>query len=273
MTYILFDIGGTNTRVTLGRENSIGDVRKFKTPQNPEEAVAALLQASRELLGDSPLTGAAGGIRDRVINGIFLQSKMLPAWEGFPIEQKLSQALGVPVSLIHDTAAAGLGEVHVGAGKGSAICAYITVSTGVGGDRIVDGTLDRSTFNPEIGRQKIGSTDLEDLISGTAVRKKWGIEPRDLSDIAAREELADFLAQGLYNTTLHWSPDTIVLGGSMIVGVNPIPLERVVATLSSLITMYPSAPQVRMATLGDNGGLWGALAYIEKRNRINPTQS
>ena len=132
----------------------------------------------------------------------------------------------------------------------------------MGGDRIVEGRLDSYTYNPEMGRQLIDGVELEDLVSGTAVQKKFGIHPKDLDSLEEREKLADLLAVGLYNTTLHWSPDTIVLGGSMIVGLNPIPLERVEKTLAKRLTMYPKAPAIKMGELGDSAGLYGALALM-----------
>src|SRR3989344_1657465 len=259
---IAFDIGGTNMRVALVSEDGIGDVRKIPTPRDPKEAVAKLAELARDAAAGKAITAAAGGIRGRISNGIFLKDKALAEWEGFRIVEEFSRVLGVPVELVHDTALAGLGEVHYGAGRGSKICAYVTVSTGVGGDRIVDGKIDRSTYNPEIGRQLIDGMELEDMISGTAVQKKFGIHPKDLESEEERNKLADILAIGLYNTVLHWSPDTIVLGGSMIVGVNPIPLSRVQESLTQRLTMYPKAPTIKMAELGDVGGLHGGRALL-----------
>jgi len=259
---IVFDIGGTNMRVALVSEDGIGDVRKIPTPRNPKEAVAKLAELAREAAAGQTITVAAGGIRGRVVGGVFLQDKILSKWEGVNLANEISNALGATVQIVHDTALVGLGEVHDGAGRGSKICAYVTVSTGVGGDRIVDGKIDRSTYNPEIGRQLIDGMELEDMISGTAVQKKFGIHPKDLESEEERNKLADILAIGLYNTVLHWSPDTIVLGGSMIVGVNPIPLSRVQESLTQRLTMYPKAPTIKMAELGDVGGLHGGRALL-----------
>lgn len=258
MTYIVFDIGGTNMRVAAASENGLGEIRKIPTPKNPKEALEVFVAEAKELSKGERILAIAGGIRWIISNGVFLAGdKALPQWAGTRLSEELQSALGAPVSVVHDTAAVGLGEVHVGAGRGSNICAYITVSTGVGGDRIVDGNVDRATYNPEIGKQLVNGERLEDLVSGTAVQKKFGISPKDLDSLEERNKLAETLALGLYNTTLHWSPDTIVLGGSMIVGVNPIPILKVQDSLNALLTMYPKPPNVVMASLGDNGGLEG----------------
>ena len=256
---IVFDIGGTNMRIAACRESVLGEAKKIPTPQNPKEAIAQLVALAKEMAGGEKIDAVAGCIRGTIVDGVFRKDKRLPEWEGTKLADEISLAIGAETTIAHDTAAVGLGEVHHGAGRGSRVCAYVTVSTGVGGDRIVDGHLDHGTYNPEIGRQLIQGEELEDLISGEAVKKKFGIEPKDLADIEERNKLADILAIGLYNSALHWTPDTIVLGGSMIVGVNPIPIPRVVEMLSKYLTMYPKVPEIKMAELGDFGGLHGAM--------------
>lgn len=262
---IVFDIGGTKMRVAAATGTTLGEIKKIPTPQDPKEAIAKLAEMARAEAGGRTIRAIAGCSRWIIKDGVYLPGdKPLPGWGGTNLVIGISDALGAPVQIVHDTGGIGVGEVHAGAGRGSKICVYITVSTGVGGDRIVDGRIDRYTYNPEIGRQLINGEQLEDLISGTAVKKKFGIEPKDLDSIEERNKLADILAIGLYNTTLHWSPDTIVLGGSMIIGVNPIPLERVASELKRLLTMYPTAPVIKMAQLGDNGGLVGAAILAQK---------
>src|SRR3989338_97364 len=259
---IAFDIGGTSMRVAPVLSDGIGKEKKYPTPQDPKEGIAMLVQLALDVAAGEKRETVAGGIRGAVVNGVFLLGKILPQWEGTNLVTGISEALDAPVQIVHDTALIGLGEVHYGAGRGSKICAYIAVSTGVGGDRIVDGRIDRSTYNPEIGRQLIDGVELEDLVSGTAVEKKFGIHPKELDSLEERNKLADILAIGLYNTVVHWSPDTIVLGGSMIVGVNPIPLSRVRESFTKLLTMYPEVPVIEMAELGDSGGLYGGRALL-----------
>lgn len=256
-TYIVFDIGGTNMRVALACGEEIVNVQKVSTPQDPREGIAKLAELAQVVAHGETATGAGGDIRGLIVNGVYLKDKALPLWEGMRLEEEIGAALRVPVTIKNDAAVVGLGEAHAGAGMGFSIVAYVTVSTGVGGARIDNGEIDHYIYGFEIGRQLINGEELENLVSGTAVRKKFGIEPKDLVDEVARNELADTLAIGLYNTCLHWSPDAFVLGGSMITGVNPIPLERVKESLAKRLTMYPNAPEIRMATLGDMGGLYG----------------
>lgn len=254
---IVFDIGGTNMRVAAAHGEDIGEVKKVPTPQNPEEAIAKLKELAQEVAGDETVTAAGGDIRGIIVDGVYWKDKALPKWEGIRLEERLRDVLRVPVLIKNDCAVIGLGEAHKGAGRGSNIMAYITVSTGVGGARIDNGEIDHYVYGFEVGRQLVMGEELENLVSGTAVKEKFGVEPKELADLSARNELADTLAVGLYNTCLHWSPDTFVLGGSMMTGVNPIPLDRVRESLKKRLTMYPQSPEIKMAELGDYGGLHG----------------
>lgn len=261
---IVCDIGGTKMRVASVVGEVVGDTKKIPTPQNPKEAISQLTAMAREVAAGGAIKRVAVSIRGILFDGAFWKDAMLPAWEGLQLQDELQLALGAPVVVRNDAAVIGLGENHAGAGMGSKIMAYITVSTGVGGARIVDGNIDRYTYGFEVGRQIIGDFMLEELISGTAVRKKFGIEPKDLDSIEERNTLADILALGLYNTVMHWSPDTIVIGGSMIIGTNPIPLDRVRESLAARLNMFPKPPIIAMAKLGDDGGLVGSAILASR---------
>src|SRR3989344_1426609 len=75
-------------------------------------------------------------------------------WDNRPLKKELQRALHTKnVFLENDTALVGLGEAVRGSGKGKQIVAYITVSTGINGVRIVNGEIDRSALGFEIGHQ------------------------------------------------------------------------------------------------------------------------
>ncbi|MCH8048584.1 ROK family protein, partial [Patescibacteria group bacterium] len=57
----------------------------------------------------------------------------------------------------------------------------------------------------------------------------------------------------------HWSPDIVVLGGSMILGDPFIPLDVVKKYLQGILTVFPKQPTIEKAALGDSAGLYGAL--------------
>lgn len=259
--YIVMDIGGTNMRVAVAANDALGNTKKIKTPQGPMEGVAAFVALARECAGGEEITAVSGCISGSVSDaGVVSDARNLRAWEGINIVRELSEAFGVPAHVVNDAALAGLGEAYAGAGRGAKSLAYVTVSTGVGGGWIVDGKI---AAEGGVAATKIRGVDLEDLVSGTAVAKKFGIHPKDLDSLEERNKLADILAEGLCVLLERWPSDTIALGGSMIVGQNPIPLDRVHATLAGLLK-EENVPEIKMAELEDNGGLWGGLALLKQ---------
>lgn len=278
--YILFDIGGTKTRVSATKTlEDIGEAVKFDTPISFLEGIEAIKKVALELSGGEKITAAAGGIRGSLSSDrtTIVHEIVLTDWVTKPITQELSIAFsGASVYLENDAALVGLGEAHFGAGKGYNIVAYHTVSTGVGGARIVNGEIDAQNGSFEPGHQIIdadatlldpsAADTLEELISGAALEKRFGKKPYEIpqSD-PVWGELARFLAYGLKNTITYWSPDIIVLGGSMIVGDPRIMLADIIFETKRVLGNELTCPTIVDATLKDQGGLYGALAVLKKR--------
>lgn len=242
---IAFDIGGTNMRIAAAAGDALQEVRKIPTPKDPREGVDAFIQAVRAMASDG-IQAIGGGIAaDYIRDGVLSGATNLQEWNGLDLRREFDAAFHAPAHIVNDTVAAGVGEKARGAGRGYARVAYLTVSTGVGGACIGE-DIDASPILREL-QERIG--DLESQISGTAVRRKFGIEPKDLASFEERARLADILAAALGEIEAAWRPEIFVLGGSMIVGVNPIPLERVREKFSAV--------PVKMAELGDHSGLVG----------------
>jgi predicted NBD/HSP70 family sugar kinase len=175
-----------------------------------------------------------------------------------------------PVYFENDTALVGLGEAHYGSGQGSEIFVYVTVSTGVNGVRVVHGRIDASTQGFEIGGQYLNlgnTTSWEEIISGTAIQKRFGVPPKELGKgNAIWEELAETMAFGLHNTILHWSPDRVAIGGSMLNEIG-ISVERVSLHLKRIMRKFPKVPDIVHSQLKDVGGLYGGLARLSQLAR------
>ncbi|MEX0917330.1 MAG: ROK family protein [Candidatus Paceibacterota bacterium] len=277
MTYILFDIGGSKMRVVASK-----NLKKFEgepiiepTKQDYDEGLAQLARLIEEASGGGAITAIAGGIAGRFDEkGESLAgAPHLKDWIGKPFVSDLQGEFSVDVIATNDTGAAGLGEAHFGAGVDSQNMAYITVSTGVGGKQIVDGKLDLHQ-RAEPGKQIIDFDEtscsdcegvtLEHLIGGAATEKRRGKKPFHIKKEAFWEDYAEKLAAGLHNIVRLWSPDTIVLGGSMIIGDPAIPLPQVRSHLRKTLSKTVEVPALREAKLGDLGGLYGAMKLVEQ---------
>ena len=250
------------------------------TPQLFDEAVKKLGEIFIDISEGKSITAICGGVagpfnreRDRLV-----RAPHLPDWAGKPLKAELESLLDTPVFLENDTALVGLGEAVVGAGVGRPIVAYITVSTGVGGVRIVNNSIDVHTSGFEPGHQCINFSDysvgrcscggfghLETYVSGTDFLRRFGKRPDEVDsgseiwDIQAR-----VLAFGLVNTIVHWTPDIVVLGGSMM-KIPGIPLDAVRRHVAELLTIYDTPPLIEKSLLADLGGLHGSLAYLRRK--------
>ncbi len=279
MTQIVFDIGGTKSRVGFSSDGkNLERVKSFTTHKDPQKGLAELVAVMRAGVGEGGVTGIAGGVR-----GILREDRLgidhdgiLTKWANVAIVDFLAEEFSVPVFLENDTALAGLGEAVAGAGKDVNLVVYHTISTGVGGVKIESGRIDTSSVGFEPGHQVLDidrtilgqdvQPTLENLVSGRAVEERMGVKPYDIDqDDVIWNELAGYLAQGLRNTVLYWSPEMIVLGGSMMVGDPKIPLDAVRRATVAVLDGVMPCPFITTAALGDEAGLHGALAFLHQK--------
>jgi glucokinase len=143
------DLGGTQVRAALV-DDSGKVLRRASTRTDVQGGPAAIIAQFRQLIGD-----IAGGAERQALAGIgicapgpldsetgtFIHIPTLPHWEDFPLRDRLSAELGLPVVVEGDAIAAAFGEWRFGAGKGLRHLLYVTVSTGIGGGVVADGRL------------------------------------------------------------------------------------------------------------------------------------
>lgn len=270
---LLFDIGGTKTRVAISRDGAtIGEPKIVATPAAFSDGVAALRALADELCAGGRITAVSGALAGSFDRGrtALLNGENIGDWIGKPVRAELERVFGVAVTLENDAGAACLGEARYGAGKGYEIVAYLTVSTGIGGSRVVNGTIDASAMGFEPGDQIIdaGRGFIPDWpvhrlmdISGKSLEKFFKTHPAEITDPIVWQRVADVLAIGVNNTIVYWSPDIIVIGGSVMAS---IPLDYVEERVREIRTGFPKSPPLVRAALGDSAGLWGALARVKQ---------
>lgn len=278
--YIIFDIGGTNMRLARSADGiKFDEPVVAPTPKDFDDGITQFIRIARELAAGDPISVVAGGIAGPLSRDkrMLVNSPHLHGWIEKPLAARIEEELATQVRVENDTAVVGLGEAVVGAGKGYPIVAYLSVSTGVGGVRIVNQKIDLSAYGFEPGHQIIdaggglarsdeppfrGST-LEAYVSGSAVTERYGKKPYEITDALFWDRMAHLLAYGVNNIIVHWSPDIVVIGGSMMKKIG-IPVDRVEAYVAGMTRIYPELPPIVHSELGDFGGLHGALALARE---------
>jgi fructokinase len=258
------------------------------TPEQTLGAAIAFFQDAGAVLGPIGALGIASfgpiALRREYPNWGHLLATTKPGWSGADLAGPLAAALNVPVALDTDVNGAALAEHRLGAGRGLASLAYVTVGTGIGAGLIVDGRPVHGLVHPEIGhlRPRRPAEDMrfagicpfhgdcfEGVASGGAIGARSGAGLDALpADHPAWEIEADYLGQLCATLVLAVSPELIVLGGGVMQQKALFPMIR--RRFDHWLKGYPDLgsagvrePFVVPPALGGRAGLVGALLLAE----------
>jgi predicted NBD/HSP70 family sugar kinase len=249
-------------RVAVVTPEGIGKVHTVATPPNPTTAIRAMTDLITRM--DVQVESVYGGIPAVVTSDGSVESATnLPSWDGFPFGRALQKALGVPVSVRNDAELAGLGEAVYGAGKDMHDVAYLGLGTGVGTSHVVRRKIDPASSGGEVRMKIITLTDgstLEKRLGGHSLFLRYGMHPEKLPH-TVWGKLTHYLVEGIANEVHLWSPDVVVLGGSLVNDANGF---RVADVEDALRIHFPDITvPVRRAALKDAAGLYGAKVWLE----------
>jgi glucokinase len=300
---LAFDIGGTKLAAGVvdvtGRVHSFG-VESTLATEGPESGLARLFDLGRRMVDESGLAWAeieavgigSGGPLDAA-RGVLIAPPHLPGWRDVPLTALAEKAFGLPTVLENDATAAAAGEHRYGAGAGTRNMIYLTISTGVGGGIVIDGSLYRgATGNGgELGHVTVDYDGrpcrgcgrrgcLEAYVSGTSIAERGteaGMGNVTSADVAAAaragdpvatrvwDETTDALACGLTSIVNLFEPELVVLGGGVSTTgeqlIGPV-RERVRA---EAMGASGKAAQIVQSALGNQVGVVGAAAIAYER--------
>lgn len=247
--------------------------------------------------------GVPGVYDDASGHTLFLPN-LVGTWHQVPVGPTLTAALGIPVWLINDARAFVLAEATYGAGRGHANVVGFTIGTGIGGGVVIDqrlymgidgtaGEFGHQTLaldGPQCGCGNYGC--LEAFASGTAMTTQAeallasGHAPdllqrvtdgaqltpslmANCGDRAVHQLLAQayrYLGAGIANVVSLFSPNVVVLGGSvaqlgepLCAAVRQVVIERCRATPVERIAIVTAA-------LGGDAGVLGAAVWAIHRS-------
>lgn len=268
--YIGIDIGGTHTRVASGENGKIVEKKDFPTEEYEttvgkiQEAVKTLTKDKVDYIGVS-IAGPYNYKENTFLRPPNLKSP--ESWENKNLAKNLTTALGIPTTVAHDASVAALGEAIHGSGKGKNPVLYFTVSTGIGAGLVINNTIFHGIINPEVGHQIINKDgprhpgapagDLESQSSGSALERMYDKKSLEVEGSEEWDKAMEWLAIGLTNSILHFSPEIVIIGGGMTKHTDIFfsPLNKY---LDKYLTYVPKIPIVP-SSLGQDNGLIGAL--------------
>lgn len=262
------DIGGTGTKVGLVDTETgtmLGDRVREDTPQpsTPEAViatVASVLGTLAEQSAEAGLVPEAGRVDELPIGcalpGVIKQGvvqftgNLDPAFDGFPIVDALSDALGAQAHMANDADAAGLAEMTYGAGRAhrTETVMMTTLGTGIGTALFAGGRLFPYT---ELGHLTVDGVAAEKRTSVAAMRR----DGYDMQEWCRRLTVYYRELERLF-----W-PDLFIVGG----GIS----KRAADFLADIDVRTP----IRAAQLLNNAGIVGAglLGHDEGKMRVRRT--
>src|SRR5579863_3829932 len=291
------DIGGTKIAVGIvDADGKV--LARTQAPTDPDRYAASLhliatmlretaTQAGVELAGIG--IGSTGPVDP--MRGEFGDVDFLPGWRGKNLVKDLAQIFNLQVALENDGDAAALAEAGWGAGRNRSRLIYVTVGTGIGGGMVFDGKLYHGVdgAHPEVGHHVVDPAGpqcscgfrgcWEALAAGPAMvawleshapaayPHREAVTAQKICELAqqgdavalrAVEHEAYYLGLGLANLINLFTPDAIVLSGSVMKSA-PLFLDRIRAVIRSGCRFVPAdKTKLTLASLGDDTNLIGA---------------
>ena len=270
----------------LGYAHALGNIRRMlKATEHTANA-----QISGIGIGSTgpvfPLTGEIGDVN------------FFPQWNGQNPVKDLAEDFQVKVAMENDADAAALGEAGWGAGKNKTRLIYVTVGTGIGTGLILDGQLYRGvdSSHPEIGHHLIDPSGplclcgfhgcWESLAAGPAMSAwlekeapanyphRGALTAKRICELAAAgdewaKRVVDretrYLGLGLANLVTLFTPDAIVLGGSVMNSANLF-LAGIQKIIRESCRFVPfDKTEITLASLGEDANLIGAARVWHHR--------
>ncbi len=298
------DIGGTKIAVgmvndrgqIMSRQEAPTDTGSYA---NGLAAIADMLRETAQAAGVK-LTGIGIGSTGPVdpFSGKFGEVDFLPGWRGRNPGADLARIFKVRVALENDADAAALGEAGWGAGRNKSRLIYVTVGTGIGGGIVLDGHLYRGVdgAHPELGHQVIDPSGplcscgyrgcWESLAAGPAMvawleanapaeyPHRKHLTAKRICELAqeadtlahqAVEREAYYMGLGLANLVNLFTPDVIVLSGSVMKSACLF-LDGIRKVICRGCRFVPfEKTEIALASLGEDTNLIGAARVWHER--------
>lgn len=238
-----------------------------------------------------------------VNEGTVILAPNIPRWKNFELGKILSEKFLVPVFINNDARMAAIGEWKHGAGIGHDNLMYFTISTGLGNGTIVHGRLLEGAIGiatesghvvidedgPLCGCGKNGH--LEAFSSGTGIENfvreeirkgmdstlaslqnpgAWQIAEAARNGDALAKRAFDragyYLGIGISNYLHIFNPSCVIFGGGVSLSGDLLMLPFRKSLESHVMNPnYLNNLEIKLAILGDDVGIIGAMAYLKDK--------
>jgi len=231
---IAVDLGGTNLRIALIKNNKILKFIRKKTPKNKKKILDELTDSIQELMNKN-VKGIGISYAGMIEYEIIKKSPNLP-FKNFDLRKYLQKKFPKKIIKIeNDANCVALAEAKLGAGKKKKNFFILTLGTGIGGGIIINEQLYKGNgYAGELGHILLDNEkDFESLSAGKAVKrlskkyyeKKFSVQElvkiNDSSSKKILNEISKYLGQGISNLITIFDPEIVILAGGITHGGKP----------------------------------------------------
>lgn len=283
------EAGGTKFVCGIGTGPDDLKTAQFPT-STPEITLASVIEFFRESKVDLAAIGIGsfGPVDINLSSPTYGHITSTPkvGWQNFDLRGTVERALGVPVAFDTDVNGAILAEARWGAARGLENAIYMTIGTGIGGGALVHGRVLHGLVHPEMGHLHIPHDRardpfpgicpyhgdcLEGLACGPAMQARWNQPASTLRPEHPGWDLeAHYLALGLMNLAVAFSPQRIIMGGGVMGQAHMV--EKLRLGFKKIMNGYIRHPDVndrldlyiQAPGLGTLSGILGALVLAEQ---------
>ncbi len=216
---LLVDIGGTYTRIAIAENlKRIKNFTIYPTKYKYKEFIEFIKTFNKKEIKVACF-GIAGMLDKEKSKVIY--SPSLKDFINKKLKTDLEKILKTKIILENDAILGAIGESYYGRGKNFYSFGYITLGTGIGGAKIVNKNIDNNNFGFEPGHsivfiEKIKKFfEIEKLIGGKNIKEKYGLISKKLKNKNFSNFYYNILSVLIINTSIFWSVDKIILGGSI----------------------------------------------------------
>ncbi len=266
--YLGIDIGGTKTLLaTFDATGALQEQLRFPTPHDYRVFLHVLANNVAKMSTNkwSSCCVAAPGLLDRSA-GVAKAFGNLP-WKNIPIQSDIADVVQCTTIIENDANLAGLSEARLIPAYQTVL--YLTISTGIGGGFIVNGTIDPDLEDSEPGLMVIEYHNKlqrwQDFASGRAIYARFGKRAEDITDQKTWSVIAHALSLGIIDVIATTQPDVIVFGG----GVSSY-FERLHPYLKAELNKYntpmTAIPPLLKAKRPESAVIYGCYELLQSRH-------
>lgn len=302
---VCFDVGGTLIKyAVINSEGEILCKEKVPTPNHncrvtiPENMIK-IIEGLKEHYELNSVGICTAGLVDSK-EGVVITAYNFHEYSGARLSEYVKQGTGLDVFIENDVNAVALGEMWMGAAKGSDAFVCIVLGTGVGGAVVIDGKVVKGVNGAagEIGHmivneqgeecgcgtkgcyERYASTSAftrsyikmakeqgirinEDEVNGEAIMKL--VNDGDKLAVEVYNKFIDSIATGIVSVTHLLDPGLIVIGGGISAQGKVFFEELNNRFRKRVIKDYANHTNIVQAQLENDAGIYGAC-YIALKN-------